>query len=649
MNHPHEKWERVNAHNHCPICDSDHWCTVSPDRQAVRCKKVESQNPSPGNDGDAWIHKVGENGRIFFPKPRRKPPGSNGMAARNPPSAPTPDLTTKHQQFFLAITPELQQELASTLGVDVMAVAVYEVGWDEAQQSWTFPMRDSMGKVIGIKLRDRHGNKKAIPGSKLGLFRQPSDENLSQKMICEGESDTLAGASKGYNCAGVPGAGNCAALAAEWCRGEEVVVMQDNDEAGKAGAETIAIECAKTSPVVRLAAPPQGFKDLRAWVNNGAGQEEIDRVIGEARPSSQGPVGDNWHEIPDGLLSTPPKPRKWLLRHPDRDRVHVTDRHGDGLLPLGKAGLLVSAGGVGKTKVLIALAASIITGRKWLGHFDVDEEIDGDVLLALAEEDFEEIHRRLYDVCEALKLTEVERRLVERKLVVLPLAGIQCSMATKGMAGEIQATQMVDDILKRMQGRKWSLVVLDPLARLAGVPIDVDNLNATFVVTQCERIAVTGPTVVIAHHSSKLSRRLGKAEGRGASAIEDGVRWVATLVESGDHVVFQQTKSNYSRPMPDKHAIRLVRDSGILRAETPSEKEVLDQQAASEEEAVIAKNMELVLKNLRKLGSTSTMDDACSGCGVEITAARVAFRRANTAKKIVNKGTKRAPQFEVAI
>lgn len=349
------------------------------------------------------------------------------------------------------------------------------------------------------------------------------------------------------------------------------------------------------------------------------------------------------------LLSTMPEPRQWLFRHPDRDGVRVDDRQGDGMLPLGKVGLLLSSGGVGKTMLLVEAAVAIITGRRWLGHFDVDGAVHGCVLLALAEEDLPEAHRRLFAVAEMLQLTEAERREIERRLVVLPLAGITCAVATKGATEEIRSTGVIDGLLRQMQGRTWAFIGADPLSRFSGISTDADNTAATFVITEFERLAqATGATVLIAHHTSKLSRREGQADSRGATALEDGVRWVASLRTDGDRVLFQQRKSNYSRPMPDSAAITLVRErGGLLRAEAAAETAARESDVVVREEAEIVEQMAMVVAHLTKRGSASSIDEACKGCGCKLADARVAFRRCLTDGTIKNRGSGNRPSFYV--
>jgi replicative DNA helicase len=122
-------------------------------------------------------------------------------------------------------------------------------------------------------------------------------------------------------------------------------------------------------------------------------------------------------------------------------------------------------------------------------------------------------------------------------------------------------------------------VVLDPLSRFAGCDTEKDNAAATRFIEAAETLVDVpgGPTVLLAHHTTKSSRSNENSEGastnaaRGASALTDGVRWVAHLDSKEDTAAeFTVTKSNYSlKGKP----LRLVRDDGgALRAETAKER-----------------------------------------------------------------------------
>jgi len=80
----------------------------------------------------------------------------------------------------------------------------------------------------------------------------------------------------------------------------------------------------------------------------------------------------------DRFLDADPPARRWVL----------TD-----CLPLGKVGLLVAPGGTGKSQLALQLAIAVATGTGLADWWTVGER--GPVLALFAEEDEEELHRRL--------------------------------------------------------------------------------------------------------------------------------------------------------------------------------------------------------------------------------------------------------------
>ena len=326
-------------------------------------------------------------------------------------------------------------------------------------------------------------------------------------------------------------------------------------------------------------------------------------------------IDRQWFKVPIAMLETAPKPRPWVLRHPTRDGTPCARSEGDGFLPRGKVAFLVSAGGVGKTQVLLGLAIAIATGRNWLGHFAVDPFAQrGRVLIALAEEDRSEIHRRLYEQGQQLGLTEAERHLVASQVDAVGLAGCPVALV-ESSGGNLVESRELRALRSRCQTEAgpngWSAVILDPLARWAGPDVETDNAAATRVVQALETLCDLpgGPSIMVAHHSSKAARTAGKVDSRGVTGISDAARWQATLRTEGMDVFFGLAKSNYSRPMLDE--IRLIRSpGGALRAASEVEQADYASRKAAEGNAInaakdshkedrIARAMSAILEGLR--------------------------------------------------
>ncbi len=339
------------------------------------------------------------------------------------------------------------------------------------------------------------------------------------------------------------------------------------------------------------AVPPEWETEAAREVNAAA---ELDGT-------DQNPILRAWRPTPLDMLKTPPAPRRWLLKHPTFRGRECPPGRGDGILPLGKTGVLSSRGGSGKTFVMIQLAVSVVTGMPWLGHFHVAHEaLGGRVLLALAEETEEDYHHRIFPICEAMGLDDDQIHRVATRVQTLPLAGSHVSLLRRStetsdlveteayfaLRSQLRSQAFVHapDCQRRSKNPEcspacvqgWSLVVIDPLARWGGPDVETDNAAAThFVETVESLIDVPGrPFVMLSHHSSKASRGThggapGNDDARGVGGITDGLRWHGTLTPRKGGAYLAQHKSNCSVPWDEK--LELVRVDGLLRVQSDEE------------------------------------------------------------------------------
>lgn len=263
-------------------------------------------------------------------------------------------------------------------------------------------------------------------------------------------------------------------------------------------------------------------------------------------------------------IAAHPPNRRWLLKV-----------DGEGALPMGKAGVLAAGGGTGKTMVLVQLALAVASGKFWLDTFRVTSP--GNVLIALGEEDAEEVHRRFHRAGAAMGLSNEEARQATERIVALPLAGLPVALTAKDAHGNTTTTATLETMRKRLGEREWSLVILDPFARFAGDDAEIDNAAATRFVQAVESLTKSpgNPTVLVAHHSSQASLKDGDPNVRGATAIVDGFRWATTMIAcEGMHnetkvrgVKLHLRKTNYTKPWPDKYLV-WSEDSALVPAST---------------------------------------------------------------------------------
>jgi DNA primase len=148
-------------------------------------------------------------------------------------------------------------------------------------------MTDGAGNVLGIRLRRQNGFKFSVTGSKEGLFLPSGIEaERSPLLVCEGPTDTAAMLDLDYRIVvGRPSCTGGIKLLVEVVRQRqlpEVVIVSDGDEPGRRGADNLARVLVAYAPAVRVIAPPEGVKDVRAWLQAGGSRRVVAQAIDAA-------------------------------------------------------------------------------------------------------------------------------------------------------------------------------------------------------------------------------------------------------------------------------------------------------------------------------------------------------------------------------
>ncbi|HXG08929.1 MAG TPA: toprim domain-containing protein [Gemmataceae bacterium] len=150
-------------------------------------------------------------------------------------------------------------------------------------------MRNPEGAIIGIRLRFPDGTKRAIRGSKEGLFL-PADllnptNPIDRLLIVEGPTDAAALLDLAYDYViGRPSCTGGVKHLVQWCRRhqpQEAVIVADGDEPGQRGAERLARELLLYVPQIRVVVPTQ-HKDVREFRRRGGTREIFEEAIAGA-------------------------------------------------------------------------------------------------------------------------------------------------------------------------------------------------------------------------------------------------------------------------------------------------------------------------------------------------------------------------------
>jgi hypothetical protein len=270
-------WIRVSKRHPCPICESTHWCSYSPEENLAVCMRVTSEKPCKSG---GYFHPLDADVVKKLPKKVYRPPQEVQDFARHA-------VACERALNGLNV-------LAASLDVSERSLRRLHVGWDVERQAYTFPMRYPYERIIGIHLRYPH-RKLALTGSHNGLF-WPDDLPIEGLlMVCEGPTDCAALLDLGYAAVGRVGCLGSAEMiqGVLRIRRRPVVIVSDNDEPktrpdgtlwypGQEGAAQLAKDIKGLAQSVKVIKPPWK-KDIRAMVQSGGTRKIVEHLINNTR------------------------------------------------------------------------------------------------------------------------------------------------------------------------------------------------------------------------------------------------------------------------------------------------------------------------------------------------------------------------------
>ena len=255
-------FRRLARREKCRICEHQGWCLASDDgSDRVLCQR----RGSPVRWKCGWLHGCASRGR-----------GPSVVQLEERPDFESWERIAQESYSRLRKRSEVLGQLAAGLGVTVESFDALRVGI-QGEGRFTWPMRDDRARVIGVRLREHHGRRFAIEGSRNGLF-VPIIGERELVLACEGETDTAAALSLGFFAIGRPGCQGGTELFLRWLKrrlGRDVVVIADRDEAGINGAAAFAVAIAPHVRTLRVIVGPRDSKDLRVAVQNGYSSEDL--------------------------------------------------------------------------------------------------------------------------------------------------------------------------------------------------------------------------------------------------------------------------------------------------------------------------------------------------------------------------------------
>lgn len=219
--------------------------------------------------------------------------------------------------------------------------------------------------------------------------------------------------------------------------------------------------------------------------------------------------------------------------------------------------LLTGDGGGGKTTLALQLAVATAADAPWLGR----SPLCGPVVYLSAEDDLDELHRRLDEIC-------VGQGLDFRDLADLhlwPLADQDAVLAIEGSGGGVDATALWSEFAAAVARVAPALVIVDSLADVYGANENIRAQVRQFI-GMLRRLAMTGRgcAVLLLSHPSLAGMASGSGSS-GSTAWNNSVRSRIYLTKptdedaNPDERILSLKKANYTRAQVD---MRLRREAG---------------------------------------------------------------------------------------
>lgn len=299
--------------------------------------------------------------------------------------------------------------------------------------------------------------------------------------------------------------------------------------------------------------------------DKGNGQD-YDSDVDDVEIEPEQPVPLNYVDLAAALVK-----REWLI---------------DERIPMFNVTLLSGEGAVGKSIALLQLAAAVVLGKDWLGTLPQF----GPVLYIAAEEDEDEIRRRLEDI--ALHFQSNRQTLVQNGLRVICFAGENALLAEPDRRDLIRPTRLFDRIKADAVALRPKLIVVDPVADVFGGKENDRGQTRMFCTLMRGLAIAAGAAVILSSHPSVAGVQSDSGLS-GSTAWHNSVRarmYFKALKDAADPNmrVLEIKKNNYG-PVTTKITVRW--QLGVY---------VLQGKRAVDEEAIIARNADdLFLKLLR--------------------------------------------------
>ena len=343
--------------------------------------------------------------------------------------------------------------------------------------------------------------------------------------------------------------------------GKELILWPDNDEAGKKLAQIVEAQAKQAGVKSTLMLKIPSTKSDK-WDAADAVDEDFD--IDKMIKSNENKIKKQISLLDDTLLID-----KYFVGKAPEQKFLIGDT-----IPLGVPCVFAAAGDSGKGMMTLDLAMKVASGASMQNSFGGLVAEHGDVILITAEDDKDEMHRRISRLDPSKY-----RESYEHKLRILPLPNlggvfpIMQKFDNSYLMGE-EFSCIYDQMLEM---NTLKLIIIDPMASFVHADVNADPAaGAAFMSLLAQMATETGATVMVNHHMAKIrdndpvtTPEQARNLIRGTSAIVDGVR-SAFAVWSVD----EGTGKQRCRDLQIEYTRNGVFDGAVVKSNGPANREI---------------------------------------------------------------------------
>ena len=344
-------------------------------------------------------------------------------------------------------------------------------------------------------------------------------------------------------------------------QGKQVILWPDNDSAGVKVAKLVqdlATKAGATS--VTMLTPPRGKPDK--WDASDAISEGFD--VNNFLNAPQHKTKQNISLRDESLLVS-----NMFVGAAPEQKFLIADT-----IPLGVPVVFAAAGDSGKGMMTLDLAMKVASGESMQSSFGGFVANHGNVVLMSAEDDKDELHRRIERLDPLNDRSDYQHDL---RVLPLPNLGGVFPMMQKVDNTYIMAPEFERLYEQILEIDNLALFVADPMASFVHADINADPAaGAAFMGMLAQLATETGATVMVNHHMAKIrdsdvitTPEQARNLIRGTSAIVDGVRSAFSVWQVDEKMGRQRCKDlgvTYTR--------NSVFDGAVVKSNGPANREI---------------------------------------------------------------------------